>query len=105
MAAKGLARRLRDFLSPPRGTHRAGGETEEDVAAPEHQARTRATGGADRPDAEDQNSTTGTPANDTFVGRVSGEDVGYAGQTGAEAREQYEREGADTSGEDTNGRG
>lgn len=99
MAAKGLGQRFRDFISPSRGTHRASGETEEDVAATEHQARTRATGGADRPDAEDQNSTTGTPANDTFVGRVSGEDVGYAGETGAEARQRYER--GEASGEDS----
>lgn len=49
----------------------------------------RVTGGAKRLDAADQNSATGTPANDTFVGRVAGADVGYAGRTGAEARQQY----------------
>jgi hypothetical protein len=44
-----------------------------------------ATGGgpSDQPDA---GSTTGTGPSDTFVGRVGGRDVGYAGETGAERR-------------------
>jgi hypothetical protein len=34
----------------------------------------------------DGGSTTGTDENEEFVGRVSGQDAGYAGETGAEAR-------------------
>lgn len=105
MAAKGFLQRIRGFLSPSAGAHRAGGETEEDVSTTTHQARTRATGGTRQPEASDQSSTTGSTENETFVGRVAGEDVGYAGQTGAEAREQYTREEEDgqASNEDTTG--
>lgn len=84
MAAKGPVQRFQDFIAPGRRSHRRGDETEEDVTAPSHQARTRATGGVDRPGADDQGTTTGTTANETFVGRVAGEDIGYAGETGAE---------------------
>jgi hypothetical protein len=58
---------------------------EEDVDPDDAQALSRATGGGDSddPDAE---STTGTGRSGEFVGRVSGQDVGYAGETGAERR-------------------
>ena len=58
---------------------------EDDVDRDDAQALTRATGGgeSDEPDAA---STTGTGESDTFVGRVAGQDVGYAGETGAERR-------------------
>lgn len=71
------------------------GSSEPDVAADPNLARTRETGGGD-PDRKSQphdlgtdpdgGSTTGTDDNQEFVGRVSGQDVGYAGETGAEAR-------------------
>jgi hypothetical protein len=47
---------------------------------------TRATGGVADPEAPDVNSTTGTTPNDVHVGRAQGQDVGYAGETGAERR-------------------
>ncbi len=59
---------------------------ETDAPADEALANSRETGGD--PDAEgaDAEATTGTGENDEFVGRVSGQDNGYAGETGAEAR-------------------
>ncbi|MEN3357719.1 MAG: hypothetical protein V7637_1701 [Mycobacteriales bacterium] len=66
--------------------------TEADVPADKAVARTRETGGDPDPDAPDQASTTGTTPSETFVGRVGGDDPGYAEETGAEARaEQSER--------------
>ena len=64
---------------------------EDDVDQDDAQALSRATGGgeSDGPDAE---STTGTGESETFVGRVAGQDVGYAGETGAERR-QAEQDG------------
>lgn len=59
----------------------------EDDAPPDAATATsRATGGEPDAEAPDSNSTTGTTPNETFVGRVSGQDVGYAGETGAERR-------------------
>ncbi len=43
------------------------------------------TGGEPEADAPDQHSTTGTTPNDTFVGRVAGDDPGSL-ETGAEKR-------------------
>jgi hypothetical protein len=54
------------------------------------QARVRETGGVPNPDAPDQGSTTGTTPNEEFVGRVSGQDVGYTEETGAERRAEAE---------------
>lgn len=71
------------------------GTSEPDVEKDPNVARTRDAGGVDpdqkdRPDDEradpDGGSTTGTDENETFVGRVAGQDAGYAGETGAEAR-------------------
>jgi hypothetical protein len=60
-------------------------EREDDVGRDDAQALSRATGGGPggEPDAD---STTGTGDSGTFVGRVGGQDVGYAGETGAERR-------------------
>ena len=69
--------------------------SEPDVEVDPQVARQRDTGGVDpeRKDRADVRhgdpdgpSTTGTDENETFVGRVSGQDAGYAGETGAEAR-------------------
>jgi hypothetical protein len=49
-------------------------------------AYSRDEGGVPDADAPDTNSTTGTTPNEEFVGRASGQDVGYAGETGAERR-------------------
>ena len=65
---------------------------EGDVADDEAQALSRATGGVDDPSAPDQGSTTGTTPSEEFVGRVSGQDVGYAGETGAERRAEWDSE-------------
>ena len=60
--------------------------SEEDVDPDDAQALSRATGGGPSDDP-DSASTTGTGESGTFVGRVSGQDVGYAEETGAERRE------------------
>jgi hypothetical protein len=49
------------------------------------------TGGGEIDDP-DAGSTTGTGESETFVGRVAGEDVGYAGETGAERRAAAEQD-------------
>ncbi|HEV7470791.1 MAG TPA: hypothetical protein VGO23_13545 [Pseudonocardia sp.] len=61
--------------------------SEDDVADDEGMAAARETGGepGDQEDA-DGASTTGTAPNEEYVGRVAGDDEGYAGETGAEAR-------------------
>jgi hypothetical protein len=59
---------------------------EDDVDKDDATALSRATGGVPNPDYPDQGSTTGTTANGEFVGRVAGQDVGYAGEQGAERR-------------------
>jgi hypothetical protein len=63
---------------------------EEDVDLDDAQALSRATGG-DESDAPDAAGTTGTGESETFVGRVAGQDVGYAGETGAERRAAAEQ--------------
>ncbi len=64
---------------------------EDDVDRDDAQALTRVTGGGDS-DAPDAPTTTGTGGSGEFVGRVAGgDDVGYAGETGAERRAAEER--------------
>ena len=46
------------------------------------------TGGADDATGTDSDATTGAGGSGTFVGRDAGQDVGYAGETGAERRAQ-----------------
>ena len=65
---------------------------EEDVDRDGAEALTRATGGG-RDDAPDAQATTGTGESDTFVGRVAGQDVGYAEETGAERRAAARQDG------------
>jgi hypothetical protein len=60
--------------------------TEADVPRDNAVAGSRATGGVADADAPDANSTTGTTPSEEFVGRIAGQDVGYAGETGAERR-------------------
>jgi hypothetical protein len=59
---------------------------EEDVERDPAEALSRATGGVKDPDAVDQASTTGTTPKGEYVGRIAGDDVGFAGETGAERR-------------------
>jgi hypothetical protein len=67
------------------------GTSEPDVEVDPHLARSRETGGsadghpAGRAEG-DTSGTTGTGEGEEFVGRVAGRDLGYAGETGAEAR-------------------
>jgi hypothetical protein len=65
---------------------------EDDTQRDDDQALSRATGGVPDPEQPDQGSTTGTTESGEFVGRVAGQDVGYAGETGAEKRAAYEQE-------------
>ncbi len=65
---------------------------EDDVEADANVAGNRDTGGVTDPEQPDQHSTTGTTPSEEFVGRVQGQDVGYAGETGAERRAQYAKE-------------
>src|SRR5687768_3144757 len=74
----GSRRRMDDMNPDPR-------PGEDDVDRDDAQALSRATGGGDSA-AADAASTTGTGDSETFVGRVSGQDVGYAEETGAERR-------------------
>jgi hypothetical protein len=75
---------LADLLTWRTRAQRAGGEP--DVESDPAQPGTGPTGGVSDPDAADAHSTTGPSENETFVGRVAGEDAGDAGITGAEAR-------------------
>jgi hypothetical protein len=67
-------------------------DREDDVDTDPQVANSRATGGG--PDeGGDAESTTGTGASEEFVGRAGGQDAGFAGETGAEARSEAERAG------------
>lgn len=59
---------------------------ESDVDTDDALANSRDTGGDAGADDDDEGSTTGTGENEEFVGRVSGQDDGGAGESGAEAR-------------------
>ena len=65
--------------------------SEEDVDPDDAQALSRATGGGES-EEPDAGATTGTGDSGTFVGRVTGQDVGYAGETGAERRAAEEQD-------------
>lgn len=57
----------------------------EDVEGDQNLANSRVTGGSDSEEG-DAATTTGTGVTEEYVGRVAGQDEGYAGETGAEAR-------------------
>lgn len=65
-------------------------DREDDVDTDDKLANSRATGG-DAKDGGDSATTTGTGDSEEFVGRVAGQDEGYAGETGAEARSEAKR--------------
>lgn len=69
--------RIRALLGRPRPV--------EDVTPDPNVARTRDTGGGAHDDS-DSASTTGTGHSADFVGRAAGQDEGFAGESGAEAR-------------------
>jgi hypothetical protein len=66
------------------------GTSEPDVEPDPQIARSRDTGGVPDHPADstegDAPGTTGTGDGEEFVGRAAGRDLGYAGETGAEAR-------------------
>lgn len=66
-------------------------DREDDVDTDSKLANSRATGG-DGGDGGDSGATTGTGDSEEFVGRVAGQDEGYAGETGAEARSEANRQ-------------
>lgn len=67
--------------------------SEDDVGRDTGVARSRAHGGPTAlGDVADAGTTTGTADNQLFVGRVAGDDLGYAEETGAEARRTTESE-------------
>ncbi|MBA2553660.1 MAG: hypothetical protein H0V10_08200 [Geodermatophilaceae bacterium] len=72
-------------------TRDAAEDREADVDEDEALANSRETGGDPDADGADAGSTTGTGESQEFVGRVSGQDAGYAGETGAEARAAAEK--------------
>jgi hypothetical protein len=59
---------------------------ESDVQADPAVARSRKTGEVPNPEHPDQHTTTGTTPSEEFVGRVTGEDPGDVGESGAERR-------------------
>ena len=65
---------------------------EDDTDPDDAQALSRATGGVDGSESGDADSTTGTGPNEEFVGRVAGQDEGYAEEQGGERRAAYEQE-------------
>jgi hypothetical protein len=63
-------------------------KAESDVDGDRDRVDSRDTGGVPDPAKPDQGSTTGTTPDDEYVGRVAGQDVGYAEETGAERRSE-----------------
>lgn len=76
--------------------------SESDVPTDSHLAGSRAVGGnesdRERDDGPDGVSTTGVEPTEEFVGRVAGDDAGYAGETGAEARSEAVRKDSSSTG-------
>ncbi|MDQ3714727.1 MAG: hypothetical protein M3381_01560 [Actinomycetota bacterium] len=70
---------------------------ESDVPDDDAQASGRPTGGDPETDGGDSEATTGSGESGVFVGRTAGQDEGYAGQTGAEARGADESRDPDDS--------
>ena len=66
--------------------------SESDVARDDTVADSRAHGGQPGKTDMDAATTTGTGANEAFVGRAAGQDPGDAGVSGAEARAADERD-------------
>jgi hypothetical protein len=66
------------------------GSSEPDVATDRHVARSREVGGVDDGRSPDAPAATGADENEEFVGPVAGQDAGYSGETGTEARAEKE---------------
>jgi hypothetical protein len=76
----------------PVGPSTASQPTESDAGHDPRTAASRPAGGAHREHDGDRGSVTGTGETDVFVGRAAGHDLGYAGETGAEARREADPE-------------
>lgn len=76
----------------PVGPSPASDPSESDAGHDPRTATSRVTGGVHTEHRGDQGSVTGTGETDEFVGRAAGHDLGYAGETGAEARREAEQE-------------
>ena len=70
----------------PVGPPAADEPSEQDVGHDPQVASSRAAGGDPDEVGDDALASTGTGDSDVFVGRTAGRDLGYAGETGAEAR-------------------
>ena len=79
------ASRLRRWLSRS-GADPHVDRPESDVAIDPALASSRATGGDHSYLSGDRGSVTGTGDTEKFVGQAAGDDLGYAGETGAERR-------------------
>lgn len=67
-------------------------KTEADTDPDEAVADSRETGGVPDETHANQNSTTDTTPTPDYVGRIAGDDVGYAEETGAERRAEAEQQ-------------
>jgi hypothetical protein len=76
-------KKIADLFSADRSARRTG---EDDAPTQTGTQAARPTGGGSDADTLDANSSTGTTANDTFVGRAGGDESGDTGTSGAEAR-------------------
>ena len=74
--------------------------SESDAGSDPNLASSRATGGDHRHLSGDRGSVTGTGDTDEFVGQIAGDDLGYAGETGAERRAAAAGSTAPTTGHD-----
>lgn len=61
-------------------------KAEADTQSDEALASSRATGGVEKSDDPNEASTTSTSKDEEYVGRIAGDDIGYAEETGAERR-------------------
>lgn len=87
---------LGKLLDRFRKDRRARREGEWDAPAQMGDPVSRATGGGSDAGTQDAHSTTGTTSNETYVGRVSGDESGDVGMSGSEARgdEDIDEQGA-----------
>ena len=97
-----LRSRLRRLLPGARPAEHVAG-SEADVGCDPNLASSRATGGRHRYLGGDRGSVTGTGDTGEFVGQIAGDDLGYAGETGAERRAAAGGPTAPTTGHDRDG--
>lgn len=64
----------------------ASDKSEPDIETDPKRADSRDTGGVEDSSDPNQGSTTSTTPDGEYVGRIAGDDVGYAEETGAERR-------------------